>query len=165
MGSGPDRFAAKWPDIFNLPIEQEYGYVVNQRVAPVDHRALGYRNVEVEGGLRPNTFDPVTMKGKIYGLPLELTNWCVFINKRVFRSAGLDPEKDYPRTWEEMADISEKLVIRNGDIITRRGFDFRYPYYLVPFLPMVQQLGGDLLSADGKSAIVNDEAWIKALNS
>lgn len=159
-------FAARsGPDIFNLPIEQEYGYIVNQRVAPVDHRALGYRNVEeLKADYAPNTFDPVTMKGKIYGLPLELTNWCVFINKRVFRSAGLDPEKDYPRTWEEMADISEKLVIRNGDIITRRGFDFRYPYYLVSFLPMVQQLGGDLLSADGKSAIVNDEAWIKALN-
>jgi len=159
-------FAARsGPDIFNLPIEQQYGYVVNHRVAPVDYKALGYKSlVELKADYAENTFDPVTMNGQIYGLPLEITNWCIFINKKVFRSAGLDPEKDYPKTWEEMADISEKLVIRNGDIITRRGFDFRYPYYLVSFLPMVQQLGGDLLSADGKRAIVNDEAWIKALN-
>ncbi|HBG15874.1 MAG TPA: ABC transporter substrate-binding protein, partial [Firmicutes bacterium] len=94
----------------------------------------------------------------------ELTNWSIFINKKIFRSVGLDPEKDYPKTWEEMADISEKLVLRDGEIITRRGFDFRYPYYLVSFLPMVQQLGGDLISADGKKAIVNEQAWIKALN-
>lgn len=159
-------FAARsGPDIFNLPIEQEYGYMVNQRVAPVDYKALGYKNLAtLKEDYADNTFDPVTMKGKIYGLPLEITNWCIFINKKIFRSVGLDPEKDYPKTWEEMADISEKLVIRNGEIITRRGFDFRYPYYLVSFIPMVQQLGGDLLSADGKRAIVNDLAWIKALN-
>ena len=85
-------FAARsGPDIFNLPIEQEYGYIVNQRVAPVDHRALGYRNVEeLKADYAPNTFDPVTMKGKIYRLPLELTNWCVFINQRVFRNCQLE---------------------------------------------------------------------------
>ena len=153
------------PDLFNLPIEQEYGYMMNHRVAPVDYKLLGYKNwAALKDDYADNTFDAVTMKGKIYGLPLEVTNWSIFINKKIFRSVGLDPEKDYPKTWEEMADISEKLVLRNGDIITRRGFDFRYPYYLVSFIPMVQQLGGDLLSADGKEAIVNDQAWIKALD-
>ncbi|HBL36997.1 MAG TPA: ABC transporter substrate-binding protein, partial [Firmicutes bacterium] len=129
------------PDLFNLPIEQEYGYMMNHRVAPVDYKLLGYKNwAALKDDYADNTFDAVTMKGKIYGLPLEVTNWSIFINKKIFRSVGLDPEKDYPKTWEEMADISEKLVLRNGDIITRRGFDFRYPYYLVSFIPMVQQL-------------------------
>jgi multiple sugar transport system substrate-binding protein len=45
----------------------------------------------------------------------------------------------------------------------RRGFDFRYPYYLVSVLPMVEQLGGQLISDDGKKAIVNDQAWLKVL--
>lgn len=152
------------PDVFNLPIEQEYGYMINGRVAPVDFRALGYSSFdELKKNYMENIFGPVTMDGNIYGLPLELTNWAIFINKKVFRDAGLDPEKDFPKTWENMVNISEKLVLRDGEIITRRGFDFRYPYYLVSFLPMVQQLGGDLLSPDGKTAIVNDEAWIKAL--
>lgn len=156
--------ANRGPDIFNLPIEQEYGYMKNYRVAPVDYKALGYNSLEeLKAEYMEGTFDAVTMDGQIYGLPLELTNWCIYINKKVFRDAGLDPEKDYPKTWEEMADISEKLVIREGDIIVRRGFDFRYPYYLVSLLPMVQQLGGDLLSEDGTKAIVNDEAWLKVL--
>ena len=160
-----DFAANNGPDIFNLPIEQEYGYIYNQRVAAVDYQSLGYKNLAaLQADYAPNTFEPVTMNKKIYGLPLELTNWSIFINKKIFRSVGLDPEKDYPKTWEEMADISEKLVLRDGEIITRRGFDFRYPYYLVSFLPMVQQLGGDLISADGKKAIVNEQAWIKALN-
>ncbi|HHT43521.1 MAG TPA: extracellular solute-binding protein [Firmicutes bacterium] len=153
------------PDLFNLPIEQEYGYMIHGRVAPVNYEAAGYANAEeLVANYLPGTFDPVTMDGEIYGLPLELTNWAIYINDRVFRDAGLDPDVDYPKTWEEMIEVSEKLVIREGDIIVRRGFDFRYPYYLVAMLPMVEQLGGALLSEDGRTAIVNDDAWLQVLN-
>ena len=158
-------FAAnQGPDMFNLPIENQYAYITNYRVAPVDYQAAGYvdkqdlLNKYVDGVL-----DTVTVNGEVYGLPLELTNWSIYVNKKIFRDAGLDPEKDYPKTWEEMADVSEKLVIRDGDILVRRGFDFRYPYYLTFFVPMVEQLGGELISSDGKQAIVGDEAWLKAL--
>ncbi len=152
------------PDIFNLSIEDEYQYIANARVAPIDLKAAGYASEkDLIDTYTKGMLDPVTLNGNIYGLPLELTNWCIFINKNVFRDAGLDPEKDYPKTWEEMADVSEKLVIRDGDILTRRGFDFRYPYYLVAMLPMVEQLGGQLISDDGTTAIVGEEAWIKFL--
>ena len=158
-------FAAnQGPDMFNLPIENQYAYISNYRVAPVDYQAAGYADKEdlldtyVDGVL-----DTVTVNGEVYGLPLELTNWAIYVNKKIFRDAGLNPETDYPKTWEEMADVSEKLVIRDGDILIRRGFDFRYPYYLTFFVPMVEQLGGELISSDGKQAIVGDEAWLKAL--
>jgi multiple sugar transport system substrate-binding protein len=159
-------FAAnQGPDIFNMSIEDEYAYIVNQRVAPVNYEAAGYENKEaLINAYLPGTLDPVVFEGEIYGLPLEITNWCILLNKKVFRDAGLDPEKDYPKTWEEMVEVSEKLTIREGQIITRRGFDFRYPYYLVAFMPMVEQLGGKLISDDGKTAIVNDEAWLKFLD-
>ncbi len=158
-------FAAnQGPDMFNLPIENQYAYITNGRVAPVDYKAAGYANkADLLDKYMDGVLDTVTVGGEVYGLPLELTNWSIYVNKNVFRSAGLDAEKDYPKTWEEMADISEKLVIRDGNILVRRGFDFRYPYYLTFFVPMVEQLGGDLLSADGKKAIIGDEAWLKAL--
>ncbi|AEV28872.1 ABC-type sugar transport system, periplasmic component [Sphaerochaeta pleomorpha str. Grapes] len=158
-------FAAnQGPDMFNLPIENQYAYITNKRVAPVDYKAAGYANMQdLLNKYMPGVLDAVTVDGEVYGLPLELTNWSIYLNKKIFRDAGLDPEKDYPKTWEEMADISEKLVIRDGDILIRRGYDFRYPYYLTFFVPMVEQLGGELLSADGKTAIVGDDAWIKAL--
>jgi multiple sugar transport system substrate-binding protein len=158
-------FAAnQGPDIFNLSIEDEYAYIANGRVAPVNYQAAGYKNkAELVNAYETGFLDPVTVRGEIYGLPLELTNWCIYVNKNVFRSAGLDPDRDYPKTWEDMVTVSEKLVIRNGDIITRRGFDFRYPYYLVALVPMVEQLGGKLVSDDGKTAIVGDEAWLAFL--
>jgi multiple sugar transport system substrate-binding protein len=158
-------FAAnQGPDIFNLSIEDEYAYIANGRVAPVNYQAAGYKNkADLIGAYAEGFLDPVTFNSEIYGLPLELTNWCIYVNKAVFRSAGLDAEKDYPKTWEEMMSVSEKLVLRNGNILTRRGFDFRYPYYLVAFVPMVEQLGGKLISDDGKTAIVGDQAWLTFL--
>ena len=158
-------FAAnEGPDIFNMEIENEYAYIVNGRVAPVDAQAFGYTSqTALKDAYSKGVLDPVTEGGKIYGLPLELTNWCVYINNRVFKSAGLDATKSYPKTWEEMADVSDKLAIREGQIIKRRGFDFRYPYYLTSMVPMVEQLGGDLVSADRKTAIISDAAWIKFL--
>ena len=159
-------FAAnQGPDIFNMSIEDEYPYIANGRVAPVSPQALGFSSTQaIVDSYIPKVLDPVTVKGKLYGLPLELTNWCIYLNKKIFRSAGLDPEKDYPKTWEDMVRVSEKIVIRNGDIITRRGFDFRYPYYLVEMVPMAEQLGGKLLSDDGKSVIVGDKAWTQFLD-
>ena len=158
-------FAAnQGPDIFNLQIEYEYAYIVNSRLAPVDHKAAGYDSVEaIYKSYIPKVLNPVTFEGSLYGLPLELTNWCLYVNDRVFKSAGLDPDKDYPKTWEDMVTVSEKIAIRKGEIIERRGFDFRYPYYLVSLVPMVEQLGGKLISDDGKKAIINDQAWIKFL--
>ena len=158
-------FAAnQGPDIFNMSIEDEYAYIVNERLAPVDFEAAGYSSLQaVYDAYVPGVLDPVTYKGKLYGLPLELTNWCLYLNKKVFKDVGLDPEKDYPKTWEEMVEVSDKIAVREGEILNRRGFDFRYPYYLVSMVPMVEQLGGKLISDDGKTAIVNDEAWLKFL--
>ncbi|MDR1253081.1 MAG: extracellular solute-binding protein [Treponema sp.] len=158
-------FAAnQGPDIFNLSIEDEYAYIANGRVAPINYQAAGYKNrADLLNAYEDGFLDPVTVGNNIYGLPLELTNWCIYVNKKIFRSAGLDPEKDYPKTWEDMVTVSEKLVIRDGSILIRRGFDFRYPYYLVAFVPMVEQLGGKLISDDGKTAVVGDEAWLRFL--
>lgn len=158
-------FAAnEGPHIFNTQIEDGYAYIANGRVAPVNLEAAGFDSTAaLKGSYVDGVLDAVTEGGEVYGLPLELTNWAPYLNKRVFRDAGLDPERDYPKTWEEVAAVSEKMVIREGDIITRRGFDFRYPYYLVSVVPMVEQLGGKLVSDDGKTAIVGDEAWLNLL--
>ena len=159
-------FAAnQGPDIFNLELFDEYPFITNGRVAPVDFKLAGYKDAkDLVASYNPGMIDPVIMDGKIYGLPLELTNWALYLNKKIFRDAGLDPDKDYPKTWEDVMAVSEKLVIRDGQIIKRRGFDFRYPYYLTSVVPMVEQLGGELMGKDGKSAIIGDAAWLKVLN-
>jgi len=158
-------FAAnQGPDIFNLAITSAYPYITNARVAPIDYKAIGVKSAaDLASRYLTGMLAPVTLDGEIYGLPLEITNMALYINRKMFREAGLDPDKDAPKTWEDVMALSEKLVRRNGQIITRRGFDFRYDGRLTTMLPMVQQLGGELISKDGKTAIIGDEAWLKVL--
>ena len=158
-------FAARnAPDIFNIGAEQEWQYITGERVAPVDLEAVGYSSYKaLQDDYLPVTFNGALYEGKIYGMPLEITNWCIYVNDKYYREVGLNPATDYPKTWEQMVDVAEKLTIREGEVITRRGFDFRYPYYLVFFVPMANQLGGTLLSSDGKSGAVDSAAWIELL--
>ena len=156
--------AMKGPDIFNMEAEDEWQYIVGERVAPVDLDTIGYSSYKaLQNDYLPVTFDGALYEGKIYGLPLEITNWCIYLNDKYYREVGLDPARDYPKTWEQMVTVAEKLTIREGEVIKRRGFDFRYPYYLSFWVPMANQLGGKVLNADGKSAAVNSPAWIKLL--
>ena len=157
--------AGEGPTMFNLSINDERPLIEAGRVAPMNYEAAGYKKAEeVIAAYADGMMEPVILDGEVYGLPLELTNWSVFMNKKVFRDAGLDPEVDYPKTWEDMMALSEKIVIKEGDIITRRGFDFRYGYYLEWMVPMVEQLGGALFSEDGSEAIVGKDAWVKVLS-
>lgn len=157
--------AGKSPDIFTLQQDYLSTILQNGYLAPVDLDALGYSSyAELEDDYIPGSLDGVRIGMDIYGLPMELTNWCLYINKRLFREAGLDPDKDYPRTWEEMVEICTRLVEREDGIITKRGFDFRYPYYLTFFIPMVEQLGGTIATNRNGIEIINEEAWVKAFS-
>ena len=135
----PTAYAAKnAPSIWNMELQKAFPLLAQGLVAPVDPEALGLKkDSEIASLYMPNMLAPVTdadgsllgKKGKVYGLPFELNNFCIYLNKKIFRDAGLDPDKDYLITWT----------------------------------PMVTQLGGAVVSADGKEAIVNTEAWEKAL--
>ena len=158
-------FAAnQGPDIFNVVITSAVSFIENGRVAPVNYKTVGTKNAAgYEDRYLPGMLDPVLSEGDFYGMPLEITNMCVYLNRKMFRDAGLDPDKDYPKTWEEVMAVSEKIAKRDGQILTRRGFDFRYDGYLTTVVPMVEQLGGELVSKDGKEVIANDAAWLKVL--
>lgn len=155
--------AGEGPDIFNQSQSVIRQFVEEGLVSALDPEWIGEENIEdIYDRYIPGSLDAVTLDGELFGLPLEYTNLAIYVNKNVFRDAGLDPETDYPKTWEELMEVSEKLVLREGEIITRRGFDFRYSsYYLMEMLPMVEQLGGKLVSDDGTTAIIGDEAWLR----
>jgi len=169
----PTAYAAKnAPSIWNLELQKAYPIFMQGLCAPIPPKALGFKDEQaIIDSYLPGMLDPVYdkdgkllgKKGKIYGLPLEMVNFGMYLNKKIFRDAGLDPDKDYPKTWEDVMAVSEKIVKRNGDIVTRRGFDFRYGDYLISWVPMVEQLGGKVVSDDGKEAIVGEAAWVKVL--
>ncbi|MCL2834079.1 MAG: extracellular solute-binding protein, partial [Treponema sp.] len=154
--------ANQGPNIFNQSQSVIRQFVVEGRTEALNPVWIGEKAIaDVRNRYIPGALEAVELNGNIFGLPLEYTNHCMYLNKKIFRDAGLNPDTDYPKTWEDVMALSEKLVQRNGEIVTRRGFDFRYPEYTASFLPMVIQLGGQLVSDDGKKAVIGDDAWIQ----
>ena len=150
------------PDIFTMPIEDAYQYIIDGRVVHVDYSAFDANDAkELAAQYLGTTMSPATVEGEIYGVPLEITNYGLYVNKRVFRAAGLDADKDYPKTWEDLLTLSEKICQHDGEILTVRAVDFNYDHCFVQFQSLIEQMGGKILSDDGKDAIVGKDAWVR----
>ena len=96
-----------------------------------------------------------TADGKIYSLPFSADGSVLVYNKNLFKQAGLDPEKP-PTNMEEMMTMSKKITaLGNGTY----GFYFSGNCpgcNAFTMMPYIWASGGDILSADGKTATVTD---------
>ena len=52
---------------------------------------------------------------KLYGLPINVSTPVLYINRDLFRKAGLDPDK-YPTTWDEAYEYGKKISALGDDI-------------------------------------------------
>ncbi|MEB3236863.1 MAG: sugar ABC transporter substrate-binding protein [Candidatus Sericytochromatia bacterium] len=89
----------------------------------------------------PQVLDAMRWKGKLLGLPRDLSNLVVFYNKDLFDAAGVP----YPRpgwTVEDLARIAPRLTIPGKQWAI--GFQ---PNPLI-WTPWVWSFGGDVISAD-----------------
>jgi len=118
-GTGPDLFAQ-----LSLLVAQ---YQVARILAPVDFAAMGYASEAALTGEYLTGFDGVRFGGRIYGVPMEVSNWACFANNALWREAGLDPSRDFPRSWEALPAVMERLTQRDANgVPRRRGFDFNW---------------------------------------
>lgn len=76
----------------------------------------------------------------------------------MFRKAGLDPQKDAPKDWDQMIDVARKLTVREGGQITQRGFELDYGRRHFHWGGHAYQLVGSFLTDDGKVSINNEGA-------
>jgi multiple sugar transport system substrate-binding protein len=93
-------------------------------------------------------------------------SFSLYINTQHFREAGLDPDKDYPKTWDETLAIAKKLTKTDGGKITRQGFHFiliNPTWVQFNFEPLVHQFGGDIVGPDGR-CVMDGPAGVKALD-
>ena len=95
-----------------------------------------------------------TYKGRIYGLPFSADSSVLIWNKKLFKQAGLDPEKG-PKTWAEIEADAAKVNALGGDI---KGFYFSGNCggcNIFTFMPLIWASGGDILSEDGSKATLD----------
>lgn len=115
------------------------------------------------------TLDGFTWNNTLYALPTEVSNYALYINKLHFIEAGLNPAKDYPRTWDDIVALSKKLlIVKNGKVL-RRGFEFEYATANDwtgtewDLAGMAYQLGGTVFNHDQTASLVNSPAWVRSL--
>ncbi len=96
--------------------------------------------------------------GRTYVIPLRSDIRCLIYNRRLFREAGLDPDRP-PKTWDELYEYAKKLTVRdeNGRV-KQLGFYADHTLALV----LGWQLGGDLASPDRKTITMDGPEYIEA---
>ncbi|WP_081925049.1 sugar ABC transporter substrate-binding protein [Bosea sp. UNC402CLCol] len=95
-----------------------------------------------------------TYEGRIYGVPMSADASVMLWNKRLFKQAGLDPEKG-PTNWAEIEDYAGKVNAIGGDV---RGFYFSGACggcNAFTFMPLVWASGGEILTDGAKKATLN----------
>ena len=120
--------AGSSPEIFNPSSSPSTGMIDKGWAAEIDYKAIGLGSAQkfVDSYVSSTPVDGYKWKGKYYGIPTEVSNYCLYINNRLFRKAGLDPQKDYPKDWDQMIDVATRLTKREGGQITQRGFELDY---------------------------------------
>ena len=144
-------------------------YFASGEVTPVDYKAMGYSSLsQLTAKYIPHGLDPFSYHGVPYAIPNEATSYAFYINTASLRAAGISPA-NYPKTWEDVLALSQKLIKRDSSgRLIRRGFDFAYPAtncYLSPddeYFPLIAQEGGSIVSADGKHSTFNSAGTLAA---
>lgn len=100
------------PDVVGLWAMYLTSYVENNALMPLDRLAR-------EAGIRESDYIPVfwqmcRQKGHLWALPSTPSVTALHWNKKLFREAGLDPEKP-PRTLEQLEEFNDRLTKRRAD--------------------------------------------------
>ena len=158
-GNGPDLFA-QWNGDMGT-------FYAQGTIVPVSAEALGMGSQDelMKLYVAPeNTLQGAMFDGKLYGIPNEVSIYACYVNKKMFADAGLDAEKDFPTTWEQMHDVSTKLTKRDAaGKLTQQGFDFDWggsAWMYLQWGAMVRQLGGSELKLDTPEAEKAMQYWV-----
>ena len=114
-GTGPDVY---YLDRFTVAQRANYGVL-----EPLED-FLAQAGVDI-GALKSEFFDfaveEATYNGKLYALPWDTDARVLYYNKKLFKEAGLDPNKP-PRTISELDEYVDKITIMKGNQIQQIGF-------------------------------------------
>ncbi|MDH3317250.1 MAG: extracellular solute-binding protein [Gammaproteobacteria bacterium] len=156
-------------DMFTLIDTLMPSYTTKNALAPIRPEWLGYKSLDdMKAHYVPGALDGYIYQGKLYAVPVVASVFSLYINAKHFREAGLDPEKDYPRTWEDIGRIGKKLVKMKGNKMDREAFDFAMhssTWTMWYFNALIRQYGGEILDASGKKCTANSNAGVSAMKA
>ena len=106
-------------------------------------------------------WDSALYNGRVYGLPWVQGSRVLFVNRDLFRRAGLDPDRP-PQTWDELLEASKRIGAL-GEGIYGFGQNIGEKYVLYKkFMAFAWGNGGDVFDEHG-NIVVNSPAMLEAL--
>ncbi len=100
-----------------------------------------------------NTYDQ-----GLLGLPLNCSTPLLYVNRDLFRQAGLDPDSP-PKTWTELYAVAKQIKALGDDIF---GYRFGIDDWLLE--AYIWQFGGQIISEDGKKMLIYSPETVNAWN-
>lgn len=98
--------AGEGPDVINLYSGWLPMYVKADYIQPLPKSS--FSDSYMKGSYYPFVVDAINFGGQLYSAPTAVRTLALIWNKKLFREAGLDPEKP-PRTLDELAAYAKKL--------------------------------------------------------
>lgn len=153
--------AGEGPDVVQLYYGWLDDYLSAKILQPLSEENFPDQMIEDEFFPMVNT---MKVKGDYYALPTAVRSLGLFWNKKLFREAGLDPNKP-PKTLDELIDFAKKLTKRDraGNIIqvglTMGPINQDHNWWREV---LVRQFGGVPYNAENTQVTYTDEAGLKA---
>ena len=153
--------AGEGPDVVQLYYGWLGDYLEAGILKPLPQQSFPHSEIE-------NNFfsmiGPMKVDGDYYALPTAVRSLGLFWNKKLFREAGLDPEKP-PQTLDELVDYAKKLTKRDraGNIIqvgiTMGPINQDHNWWREV---LVRQFGGKPYNTDTTKVTYDDAAGLDA---
>ena len=152
------------PDLINQDRFTIGDWASRDAFSPLDDFLAAEKGVKdpiTANSFYPAAWKEAVYKGKVYGIPTGIDDRAMYYNRKLFREAGLDPNKP-PQTWEELQVVAKKLTVTRKDgtfkqigFIPNWGNSWLYLY--------AWQNGGEFMSADGRTCTLDAPQNVGAL--
>jgi len=112
------------------------------------------------GAFLKTPISQVTLDGDVYGIP-EFNNVNIVIaDTTLLDAAGASLADVDGSNWDALTDFAQKTAVVDGGAVSVLGYDTKMP----EFFPLWAKANGvDILSADGKTANLNDPKVVEAV--
>lgn len=148
--------AGSGPDVFWMTMVYAQYYAIGGGIAALDDQV---KKAKLDTSVYvPAVTKAYTVDGKLYGIPKDVNGFGLCYNKKLFDAAGVK-HPDASWKWTDVIAAAQKLTNQQKGVY---GFVAPEADELSWYLT-VPQVGGQVISADGKSSGYDQDATIQGI--
>jgi multiple sugar transport system substrate-binding protein len=97
-------------------------------------------------------------------IPLYGTTQVMYYRSDIFKELGIDPEQAF-KSWQTLAEAAAKCTVVEDGEVKRYGWEPMWEVGSNNMIDAVLAAGGDILSEDGKTVLIDEPVWIEVWDS